>query len=253
MARRLWEVDVARGVALGLMLVFNWTFALHFLDVWTIRPRDSWLYWWLFPRFIGFMFVFIVGVSLTLSVNRLRRRRPEGWRAIARRKYPERGLRILALGIAIIVAMYVLYPERFVYFGVLHLIGVSVALSVPFLRRERAALVTGLVVVGAAPWVGAIPVESRLLGVIGFGAQVPTLDHFPIVPWTGVVLLGIWTGHTAFPAGRRRLALPDIGEYRLLAPPLRGLQFVGRHTLAIYLAHQPALGALLLVLGYDVL
>lgn len=253
MARRLWEVDVARGVALGLMLLYNWSFALHFLDVWTIYPRDNWVYWWLFPRFIGFLFVFIVGVSLTLSVNRLRNRHPEAWWSIGRRKYPERGLRIFAVGLVITVATYVLYPERFVYFGVLHLIGFSVAVSLPFVTRKWQSLGVGTLLVAATAVVGDVAVQTRWLGIVGFATEVPTLDHFPIIPWSGVVLLGIWTGHTLFPGGDRRVTLADLDDLHLLAPPLRAVQFVGRHTLIIYLAHQPALGAVLLLLGFDVL
>lgn len=253
MARRLWEVDVARGFALGLMLLYNWTFALRFMDIWTITPPDNWFYWWLFPRFIGFLFVFIVGVSLTLSVNRLREHHPDEWWSLALRKYPGRGLRIFALGLAITAATYALYPERFVYFGVLHLIGFSIALSVPVLTRRWWALGLGLVAIGVSPWVTDIAVDSRLLGALGFSAGAPTLDYFPVIPWTGVVLLGLWTGHTLYPGGTRRFQLADLGTYRWGSVPLRGLKFVGQHTLVIYLAHQPALGAVLLLLGFDVI
>ncbi len=253
MARRLWEVDVARGGALGLMLLYNWSFALRFLDVWTIYPADNWYYWWLFPRFIGFSFVFIAGLSMTLSVNRLRARNPETWWAIARRKYPARGLRIFALGLAITGATYVLFPDRFVYFGVLHLIGFSIAVAVPIVTRRWVALAAGATLLVGAAWVGDIEVGTRLLGAIGFDAGEPSLDHFPIIPWTGVVLVGIWAGHTLFPEGRRRVDLPDLDRHRVTAPLVWPLQFVGRHTLLIYLAHQPALGIILLALGYDVI
>ncbi|MFP4590842.1 MAG: heparan-alpha-glucosaminide N-acetyltransferase [Halobacteriales archaeon] len=253
MARRLWEVDGARGFALALMLLYNWSFALRFLDVWTIAPPDDWFYWWLFPRFIGFLFVFIAGVSLTLSVNRLRRSDPGRWREIARRKYPMRGLRVFAVGLAITVATFVLYPDRFVYFGVLHLIGFSIVASVPVLTRRWTALGLAAPLVAATVVVGDVEVNSRLLGAIGFDAGVPTLDHFPIVPWAGVALLGVWTGHTLFPRGERRVPLGDLDGRRALSALLAPLQFVGRHTLVIYLAHQPALGLVLLLLGYDVL
>lgn len=253
MAGRLWEVDAARGFALALMLVFNWSFALRFLDVVHIAPEDSWLYWWAFPRFIGFLFVFIVGVSLTLSQHRLRRHHPHEWWRRSLRKYPRRGLWILGLGLAITVVTYVLYPDRYVYFGVLHLIGASIVLVVPLIHRRWASLVLGSAIIIAANWVQEIAVDGRLLGVVGFDAGVPSLDYFPLIPWTGVVLLGIWTGHTLFPDGERRIALPSLDVHALLAVTMRPLQVVGRHTLAIYLAHQPALGLLLLLLGFDVL
>lgn len=252
MAGRLWEVDAARGFALALMLVFNWSFVLRFLDIYRIAPEGSWLYWWAFPRFIGFLFVFIVGVSLTLSVNRLKRRNPNEWRQIASRKYPERGLRILAIAIGITIVTYVLYPQRFIYFGVLHLIGASIVLAVPVLTRRWVSLGIGFAIIAASRWLRTITVDTRLLGLVGFDAQVPALDYFPLFPWTGVVLLGIWTGHTLFPTGNRRIDLPSLDVHRLLALAIRPLQLVGKHTLVIYLTHQPALVLLLLLLGFEV-
>lgn len=253
MSDRLWEVDTARGFALALMLLFNWSFALRFLDVVTIVSEESWLYWWAFPRFIGFLFIFIVGVSLTLSVNRLRTRNPDSWRAIGRRKYPARGLRIFGLALGITVVTFVLYPDRYIYFGVLHLIGVSIVLALPFLVRKWEALVGGLAAIAIAVWTRTVVVDSRLLAAVGFEPTVSTLDYFPIFPWFGVVLLGIWTGHVLFPAGARRFEIGGLEANPVIAPPARGLQFVGRHTLVLYLVHQPALGLVLLLLGVDVL
>lgn len=132
---RLWEVDCARGFSLGLMLVFNWSYALSYLDIYTIVDRGGWFYWTVFPRFIASLFIFIVGVSLTLSVNRLRENRPEQWRSIANRKYPTRGLRIFALGRGITVVTFWYNPERVIYFGILHLIGIAIVLSRPLLMK----------------------------------------------------------------------------------------------------------------------
>lgn len=252
MVERFWEVDAMRGFALGLMLVFNWSFALRFLDIVDLVSRENWVYWWAFPRFIGFLFVFIVGVSLTLSVNRLRHRRQESWRWISLRKYPRRGLWIFALGLGITAVTFLLYPDRYIYFGVLHLIGVSILLSVPFLTRAWESLLAGVAIIVASVWVGTIPVDSRLLGAIGFDAQVPALDYFPLFPWTGVVLLGIWTGHVLFPDGHRRISVPPVDGSRTWAGMAKLMQFLGQRTLILYLGHQPALIFLLLLLGFEV-
>lgn len=252
MGRRLWEVDFTRGVALVLMLVFNWSFALRFLDVWAIAEAGNWLYWWVFPRFIAFMFIFIVGVSLTLSVNRLRRQHPDEWRHIRWRKYSRRGAWIFALGLGITGVTYLFYPERFIYFGILHLIGASIVLAIPLLTHAWVALAAGMGVIAAAVWVGAIQTQSRLLAVLGFHPSAPTFDYFPLIPWFGVVLLGLWTGHVCFPDGQRRVRLPDLDELPLRGLPVAPVTFVGRHTLLIYLVHQPALVGLLLLAGVDV-
>lgn len=244
-------MDVARGIALGLMLLYNWTYALWYLDIFTITNRGNWLYWTAFARFIAALFIFIVGVSLTLSVNRMRQQFPEQWQAIANRKYPARGLRIFALGLGITVVTYWYAPERFIYFGILHLIGVAILVSRPLLTRRRAALLTGLVAIIAGPLVSSVETQSRILASFGLTMNQPTFDYFPIFPWIGVAFLGIWMGHAIFPEGSRRFELGHMPEIPLLWDALQTFQFVGRHTLIIYLTHQPALLVILGLLGYD--
>jgi uncharacterized membrane protein len=250
---RLWEVDLARGIALGSMLLFNWTYALAYLDVYAIVERSRWLYWDAFPRFIAFMFVFIVGVSLTLSVNRLRERVPEGWQAVANRKYPARGLRILGLGIGITVVTYWYAPERFIYFGILHLIGVAIVLARPLLVRRWAALLAGVATIALGPVVASVETQSRLLASLGLSTPHPSFDYFPVFPWIGVAFLGIWTGHTLFPRGQRRFDPGAVPAVPVVRQTIQALQFLGRHTLVIYLTHQPALIVVLALLGYEVL
>jgi uncharacterized membrane protein len=105
------------------------------------------------------------------------------------------------------------------------------------------ALVAGVAAL-AAPLVLANPAfNPPALVWLGLGTVDPsTLDWRPLLPWAGVTLIGL---------GLTRLALP-----RLLASRLAGwrpgapggiVAFAGRHSLAIYLVHQPILFALLFV------
>jgi uncharacterized membrane protein len=62
-------------------------------------------------------------------------------------------------------------------------------------------------------------------------------DYFPLIPWFGVVLLGLFLGNTLYSENGRNFFLPDWGD--LL--PFRFLQFLGRNSLLIYMIHQPIL------------
>jgi uncharacterized membrane protein len=249
---RHWEVDAARGVALGLMLLFNWSYALDYLGIYTIVGHPSWLYWEVLPDCIAFLFVFIVGVSLTLSVNRLRRTYPQRWPDLATRKYPARGLGIVGLALGITIVTYWYDPERFVYFGILHLIGVAVLCSRPLLVRKWAALACGTVAIALGPLVASIQTHSRVLAAIGLTTPHPSFDYFPVLPWIGVAFLGIWTGHVLFPNGKRRFDPGSAPDTLVVGQAVQTLQFVGRHTLVVYLTHQPALIVVLALLGYEV-
>jgi uncharacterized membrane protein len=71
------------------------------------------------------------------------------------------------------------------------------------------------------------------------------VDWYPVFPWFGAALLGVFVGFTLWPGGRRRFDLPDLSQ----TAPVRGLAFLGRHSLLIYLVHQPVLLGLLIVTG----
>ncbi len=249
---RLWEVDAGRGVALILMLFFNWSKTLDIFGIYTVS--SGWLYQYLFPRFIASMFLFIAGISLTLSINRFRKANPDNWEERGVWKYLKRALYIFGLGMAITAVTYVLFPEMFVFFGILHVIGVSIALAYPGITRPFVAGGLGALAIALSPLISGFKWMGRLGASIGFSSQgIATLDLFPLVPWVGAVLLGITAGHLLFPEGERRWSVPRSFSVRPVEVLRKLLSLTGRYTLSIYLIHQPFLVAVLYLLGFGVL
>jgi uncharacterized membrane protein len=72
-----------------------------------------------------------------------------------------------------------------------------------------------------------------------------TLDYFPIFPWFGLVLIGIFLGNKFYQDGKRGFKLPDLSGSFIV--DLLGT--LGRNSLAIYLVHQPIIVATLFLLG----
>jgi uncharacterized membrane protein len=75
--------------------------------------------------------------------------------------------------------------------------------------------------------------------------NVCAVDFFPIFPWFGVVLIGIFVGNSLYPGATRKFNLCDISNSFII----RLFCFLGRHSLLIYLIHQPLLITLLYLLG----
>jgi uncharacterized membrane protein len=240
-SQRVWEIDALRGVAIILMIFYHFVWDLNYFGLLqqtlVVGP------WQWFARSIATLFIFIMGVSLTLSYTREKQK--AGHERLFG-KYFRRGAKIFGLGMVVTVATYFFIGRGFVIFGILHLLGASIVLAYPFLKVNRwISLVAGLVVIGAGIYVDGLRSASPWLiwlGVKQYGIYM--VDYYPILPWYGLSLIGLFTGYTLYPGGNRQQGLPDWSGL----PPVQGLRFLGRHSLLIYIIHQPILiGSLMLI------
>lgn len=223
MTERLWQLDCLRGLAVVMMLVSNFLFDLFYFTA-VLNPASGFPAW--LARATAGLFVFLAGISLTLSYARPTARR-QGFS-----KYLRRGAGIFALGMLITLATRIAVGRQYVVFGILHLIGSGIIISYPFLKHRRLALPAGLLILTAAPFMGNLRLDSGWL--LWLGIQNPgfvSVDYTPLVPWFGIMLIGIALGGfvTTSPS-----PVPAKHFIRLLA-------VCGRHSLMIYFAHQPLL------------
>ncbi|MDP9474245.1 MAG: DUF1624 domain-containing protein [Actinomycetota bacterium] len=240
---RYWKVDVSRGLAVVAMVVYHLVYDLDVLGGYPIGSTSG--FWGAFADASAFAFVFLVGLSLSLSFARADRSRRD---RVPFGKYLRRGMGIFSYGMLITLVLWVL-DFGVVAFGTLHLIGASIALAYPFLRLRLANLVVGLSLVAVGVYLRAEQVEatgvlSILLTPLGVEPErVYMPDYRPLLPWFGVVLLGLFFGNVVY--GWRRAGVGDADGPSYAAP----LAFLGRHALPVYLIHQPVLVAALWVAG----
>jgi len=236
---RFWEVDAARGVAIIMMIVYHTTYDLDTLGGYDVQSTTG--YWALFADLTAGLFLFLVGVSLAISRARTSL---TGWRLFG--KYLARGLRILAYGVVLTVVLLAL-GMGVVAFGILHLIGISIILAYPFLTLRLTNLVLGTLIFLAGQYILAQDLGSQSFWLLPFGVVpegVIMPDYRPLLPWFGVVLIGLFFGNVVYGGGRRPVVLGDKAPKlaRPLLPP-------GRNSLFVYLIHQPIIIALLAVTG----
>jgi uncharacterized membrane protein len=239
--QRFWEVDAARGVAILMMVVYHFTYDLDTFGGYDIESTSG--FWAWFADATASAFLFLVGVSLSISY----------WRATAGGtdrglfwKYLLRGLRILAYGMALTVVSLAL-GMGIIAFGILHVIGVSVILAYPLLKFRLPNLFLGVSLIAVGMYMMASDVTSESpwllpLGIVPENLFMP--DYRPLLPWFGVVLVGLFVGNVVYGGGKRPAGLMEK------APAAAGpLVPLGRNSLFIYLIHQPILIALLVGLG----
>ena len=231
---RLAAVDAARGAALIGMAGYHlsWDLAYFGLISPTLPTSPPMR---LYSHLVAATFLTLVGVSLVLAHR-------GGFR---RRAFQRRLLLICAAALLVTGATHLLSPENTIYFGILHCIALASLLAAPLLPAPLAFVFAASALVLAAPFLFANAAFNPAPIVwLGLGTTLPdTLDWRPLLPWSGFVFLGLGLTRLAW----RSLAASRVWRWRPKSKFSRAIAWTGRHTLAIYLVHQPALFAVLYV------
>jgi uncharacterized membrane protein len=128
---------------------------------------------------------------------------------ISPRRFWHRIALVGACALLVTVGSYVTFPKTFITFGILHCIVVSSNLGWPLLRYPRAALILGIVVIVLGAAIGVPLFDLPWPNWVGSMTCRPaTEDYVPLLPWFGVVLVGISTGWWML--DRRKHALQRI-------------------------------------------
>ncbi len=237
---RIWELDALRGICILCMIVVHFVFDLNeFAGLGLTMPG-----WFDFcQRYGHILFILISGICATLASRSFRR-----------------GVIVFCAGLLVTgVTLFMVCVLKFnrslsIFFGILHLLGICMMLFPLFKKLPVWALaVLGAGFVALGVWLAALePVavsfpsaQGLLLGAIGIRpAGFYSGDYFPIFPNLGWFLLGAVLGRTAY--RRRESLLPKVNADFFL---LRFFRFCGRHSLWIYLLHQPVLAGLTMLLA----
>jgi uncharacterized membrane protein len=233
-SQRIWEIDFLRGLSIILVVGYHLLYDLgayvgvkRFLGFSTDLSTVAWL---IAQHFFAGLFIVLSGTSSTLTRSNIRR-----------------GVKLLAVSLAVTAVTYVFDPSSAVWFGILQLLAVSILLF--GLAFEKAKPVTcavwGVFILGLGVVVYLLKKSMTIPfdWLLPFGIHSPgysSFDYFPLIPWFGVFLIGAALGRSVY--APRRSLLP----WRL---PQTFVNAAGRHSLLIYIAHQPVILAVLYVFG----
>lgn len=228
---RFYEIDLFRGIAILMMVIFHTLFDLSYFGIWPVVVSSG--FWRYFAFSTASLFLLIVGVSFSISYAHAFPRLTTKQLYL---KFLYRGAGIFALGLLVTLGTWLYLGEGFIVFGILHLIGVSVILAPLFYRFGKFNVVIGIACILTGFVVTNLTGPFWLLPLGMAPAGFWSVDYTPLFPWFGVVLIGIGAGSLLYPSGKRGFSLPRIPE-RLET----SITFPGKHSLIIYLVHQPVI------------
>jgi len=238
---RFFEIDMLRGLAIILMIFGH---ILWDLDYFGIAPMNNVVYS-IIQKVVPPLFFLLVGVSLIVTAKKMENINPKN-----ERKYYlntiSRGLKVFNLGMILTIGSLIFIPDKPVFFGVLHCIGLSIILSAIFLKFRKYNLLIALLLIFAGTIISQQYIENPtsfqlLIGLHSADIWSYTVDYFPLLPWFGICLLGIVIGDWLYSGENRRFRMPDLSKYA----PVKIVQWFGKHSLTIYLLHQPIIAGVM--------
>lgn len=242
--KRAYELDLLRGIAMIMMLFmhFSWDVRYEF-GINTLSYLESrWFNAWVHP-IILVLFIGVAGICCTFSRNNIKR-----------------GLKVLGVGLGFTIATYIatnyMGIDCLILFNVLHLLGLAgIIYGVVVLIEKKmnanpmaVSMILGLVgayvlATGSQMYYMAGATNSLWFLPIGFYIKgLPSMaDYLPIFPWMGIFFVGSAVGRICY-AGKETL-FPNRSNWlkKIEAP----IEFFGRHSLLIYITHQPVMYGLL--------
>lgn len=254
-AKRAFELDALRGLAIFMMILHHLIFDLRYLMGFDVFPfqETNWFNNLLRPVFVV-VFLTVSGICCQFSRGNIRR--SGKLMAVA-----------AAFSAVMAIASYVMQEELYVFFNILHVLAVGTFLygvfsfwetrrktgNIPSADKSNVRGDVFLILLSAALlYCGELPyifsVKSYWLLPLGFLPQniVGMGDYLPLFPWIGFFFIGSVIGRIAYK--EKRTFFPDAPNAVLCIS--KPFVWLGQYSLVVYLLHQPAILAILFGLRY---
>ena len=233
--KRVYMLDTIRGVLILGVVIYHLIFDLYYIFglncPWIFSPLADFI-----RDFGAGMFIFIAGISSRLSHNNY-----------------IRAAKTSVCALLLSLVTYIFIREEFIFLGILHFLAFMM-LFYALLGRiiEKipaiAVMVVNLIIFAfIVPFflINPIPYELQIntwTYILGFGGgKLYSADYFPLLPWFFLFIGGTGAGFYV-----KEGKIPKFLYYDICKP----ITWIGRHTIIIYMLHQPIMyGILSLVFG----
>ena len=241
---RFDAVDALRGLAMLWMTAFHFCFDLTQFGYWQQNFYSAPFWTWQRSCIVS-LFLLCAGMGQAIAVAQ-GQKWPRFW---------QRWGRVVGCAALVTLGSWLMYPQSFIYFGVLH--GIALMLIIARLTSHWGGWlwVAGVAAI-AIKFIASYALQTGPAGQLAINFNAPALnwlglitrlpiteDYVPLLPWLGVMWWGVAAGNWLVRRERGRLSRP-------LPPIFKPLVTLGRWSLSYYMLHQPLLIGALMAVGW---
>lgn len=235
---RLFLLDYLRGIAFILMVIYHIFLFLKLFTNISININNIFLK--LFGIFARYLFIILFGFSLYLSYYKYKDNYKE-----YKKKYIQKIKLLFISSIYITLFTYIILPEKYVYFGVLHFMCLSMILLYYIINKYNILIFLLIILTILSIYMNNYKIyyitNNIVIGILGLGYYKSSMDHFKLLKWLNVVIIGILLGHRII--NNKYISLKNnISEKKNTNDTnklLVNLKWIGSNTLFLYNIHFP--------------
>ena len=240
---RIRLLDFLRAIVVIAMIFYHFIYDLgDFGYINSVTVVNG--YWRLFAQSIGCSFLFISGVSFWVMASG----------GINWVNYSKRLTILISAALIISIVTYRVDSETFIFFGILHLLAACSVFSIFIYRLPVIilfALGVGLLLIPeyyhTSVYYNEALFSNRYLSWTGlYNGKTGSLDFYEFMPWSAAFVLGLACSKVFVNPQRASSLSPLSFKEEKASLGLSSILWIGRHSLLIYLIHQPILIGIIL-------
>lgn len=240
MTERFYEIDSIKGIAVILMVIVHFFYLSTIMNVKKYNINGGLLR--LLAVISHTLFIFIVGMNLSISYQKYKLEDKDKYI----KKQIKRGLFLLGIGMILSLLTYLAFGNKYIRFGILHFIGVSIILSTLIIHNKNLSLYIASIIGVIYTIINNSNLRNILINscsktpflcfITGIAnIKYTAIDHFPLIPYFGLICMGIFSGSLLY-TDKKRLLFNQIEQYK--NKKLNNiLGNIGKNSLNIYISH----------------
>ena len=249
--KRLIEIDFLKGIAVVCMVIFHVFYMINEMNISQYYSSSKGIIR-LLAEISHNLFIFMVGVNLVISYQNYAKNDKKKYQEyIYKQTY--RAIKIFLAGLLINIITYLLFPKKYVIFGIFSFISCAILLTQPFIFYEMRyiTLLIGLIIIYVCTLLNSsinsvtdqyiynncmkYPLTCFITGIKN--VKYNSLDYFPLIPNMGIIFLGVFTAHIIYDKGLRIYKEMDIIDEMHNNSLINITSILGKYSFEIYFIH----------------